>query len=129
MFINGSFHILIQRRKSCRLLFTRTSHKKIFHFWYGGDLSKIRSILKHSSLQSKLFSGFEYTLNSAESAHLLNQTLKYYPKMHSLTLLSYMLSKFCVYMNILEVNVKMAEFVWILKNLELEALNCYLVAS
>lgn len=49
--------------------------------------------------------------------------------MHSLTLLSYMLSKFCVYMNILEVNVKMAEFVWILKNLELEALNCYLVAS
>lgn len=49
--------------------------------------------------------------------------------MHSLTLLSYMLSKFGVYMNILEVNVKMAEFVWILKNLELEALNCYLVAS
>lgn len=103
-----------------------TSHKKIFHFWYGGDLSKTRSILKHSSLQSKLFSGFEYTL---ESAHLLNQMLKYYLKMHSLTLLSYMLSKFCVYMNILEVNVKMAEFVWILKNLELEALNCYLVAS
>lgn len=50
-----------------------TSHKKIFHFWYGGDLSKTRSILKHSSLQSKLFSGFEYTL---ESAHLLNQMLK-----------------------------------------------------
>lgn len=49
--------------------------------------------------------------------------------MYLFILLSYMLSRFCVYMNILEVNVKMVEFVWILKNFELEVLNCYLVVS
>lgn len=97
-----------------------TSHKKIFHFWFWGDLSKTWSVFIKNSHQCNhnwslvwIYLKFCRICTSFESDFKICTTHKcinshYTIKLHGKQVL-------CLNEHILEFNVEMVQFVWILK--------------